>query len=53
MGEQTLFDGVEMKITVNGTEVCNPAYRDAVLAFLNTYGFAFDYTLYDYIADLP
>lgn len=53
-GEQTLFDGVEMKITENGTEVCNPAYWNAVLAFLNSFDldFVFDYSIDDYIADL-
>lgn len=51
MGTQTLFDGIEMTVTEDGIEVCNPAYWDAILAFLNSYVFDFDYTLYNYIAD--
>ncbi|MHB1152786.1 MAG: hypothetical protein ACYCWE_18810 [Eubacteriales bacterium] len=54
MEAQTLFDGIEISVLNDeGTEVCNPAYWDAVLAFLNSYGFSFDYTLYDYIAAQP
>ncbi|MHB1152791.1 MAG: hypothetical protein ACYCWE_18835 [Eubacteriales bacterium] len=52
MGTQTLFDGIEMSVlNVDGAEVCNGAYWDAVLAFLNTKGFSFDYTLDNYITD--
>lgn len=55
MGPQTQFDGIEKSVIVDGVEVCNPAYWDAVLAFLNSLGpgFTFDYTLYDYIEDQP
>jgi hypothetical protein len=58
MGPQTLFDGVEKSITDDDTEVCNPDYWDAVLAFLNGriayYGLGIGpltYSLADYIAD--
>lgn len=53
MGPRTLFNGIKMSVTEEDAQVCNPAYWDAVLAFLNGYGFGFDYTLYDYIADQP
>lgn len=52
MGPQTLFDRIEKSITVAGAEVCNPDYWQAVLNFLNKYGFNFTYTLDDYIQDL-
>ena len=51
MGTQTLFNGIEKSILDDeGIEVCNPAYWDAVLAFLNSYGFTFTYSLADYTA---
>lgn len=53
MGNQTMFDGIEMTIVEDGIEVCNPAYWDAVLTFLNGYGFDFDYSLNDYMVDQP
>lgn len=53
MGPQTLFDGTE-KSTLNqdGFEVCNPAYWNAVLEFLQEKLPDLDYSLDDYIADL-
>ena len=37
MGPQTLFEGVEKSILVDGKEVSNPLYRQAVLDFLNSH----------------
>lgn len=52
MGPQTLFNDVEKSIIEGDIEVCNPAYWNAVLTFLNSFGFSFDYTLDNYKADL-
>ncbi|MFO7942077.1 MAG: DUF6273 domain-containing protein [Bacillota bacterium] len=49
MGPQTLFDGTEKSIMEGQVEVCNAAYWDAVLGYLNGFGFAFTYRLEDYI----
>ncbi len=37
MGPQTLFNGIEKSVLVDELEVSNPAYREAVLAFLNAH----------------
>ncbi len=35
MGPQTMFDGIEKSIILDGKQSSNPAYRQAVLDFLN------------------
>jgi hypothetical protein len=52
MGQQALFNGIEISVTDNGLKVCNSDYWQAVLDFLNGYGFNLTYTLDDYITDL-
>lgn len=35
MGPQTLFNGIEKSVLIDGKQASNPAYRQAVLDFLN------------------